>query len=134
MDFGSKRIGLAVGEAEFGVASPKPPLAASGRLSADAERIVAEAARHGAQAIVLGLPLAEDGSDTKMAGVCRKLAEHLRELGWPVHLADERLTSVEAERAMQGAGLKASQARRRKDGEAAARILERFFREAGGAA
>ncbi len=134
MDFGSKRIGLAVGESGFGVASPKPSLAASGALAADARAIAAEAERHGAEAIVVGLPLAEDGSDTKMARVCRQLAERLRELGWSVHLADERMTSVEAESTMRGAGLKGAETRKRKDGEAAARILDRFFAEGGGAA
>lgn len=133
MDFGSKRIGLAVGESGFGVASPKPPLAASGTLAADAQAIAAEAARCGAEAIVLGLPLSEDGSHTRMARVCLQLADRLRELGWEVHLADERLTSVEAERAMRDVGLKGAETRRRKDGEAAARILERFFAEGGGA-
>jgi len=134
VDFGSKRIGLAVGESGFGVASPRPSLPASGTLAADARAICAEAERQGAEAIVVGLPLAEDGSDTRMARVCRQLADRLRELGWNVHLADERLTSVEAERAMRGAGLKGAETRRRKDGEAAARILERFFAEGGGAA
>ncbi|MCX7801178.1 MAG: Holliday junction resolvase RuvX [Fimbriimonadales bacterium] len=131
VDFGSKRIGLAVGESAFGVVSPKGSLAASGSLEKDARAIDLEARRQAAEEIAVGLPLDAQGGDTPMAVVCRRLAERLTELGWRVRLVDERLTSVEAESAMARAGLKASQAKRRKDAEAAARILDRLFAEGG---
>lgn len=131
VDFGTRRIGLAVGESAFQVVSPQGSLPASGSLARDARAIDNKARLQGVEAIAVGLPLDAEGGETPMAGVCRQLAGRLAELGWQVHLVDERLTSVEAESAMARAGLKASQSRRRKDGEAAARILDRLFAEGG---
>jgi putative Holliday junction resolvase len=62
-----------------------------------------------------------------MARICRQLAEHVEALGRPVHLIDERLTSLEAETTLLDESLKASQRNRRRDAEAACLILERFL-------
>lgn len=131
VDFGRRRIGLAVGESDHRVATPRPPMAASGKLATDADNLVAFARREACEAIVVGLALIE-GETTAMAKIGDRLAEQLRERGWTVFTVDESLTSVGAEAAMASAGLKASQAKRRVDGEAAARILERFFDEKAG--
>lgn len=132
IDFGGARIGRAVGEAGVGVATPRPALTASGTLAKDAAALVAWAKHEEATAFVLGVPLDADGSETKMSRVCRKLADILAQ-NLPVHVVDEFNTSYEAESAMVEAGLKGSQRRHASDGEAACRILERYFqREAHG--
>ncbi|MCW5943662.1 MAG: Holliday junction resolvase RuvX [Fimbriimonadaceae bacterium] len=128
VDFGGKRIGVAVGESDHRIATPRPTLAASGKLATDADALNALARREECGAVVVGVPLIE-GQPTSMSRVCGQLADRLRERGWTVHTVDESLTSVGAEATMAEAGLKASQTRRRVDGEAAARILERFFDE-----
>jgi putative pre-16S rRNA nuclease len=130
VDFGGKRIGLAVMDSNSPHPRPLAPLEATGSLSKDALAIKGLADREGAGTVVLGLPLDTEG-ETKMSKVCRQLATRIEETGLKVALVDESMTSQEAESAMRAAGLKASQARRRVDGEAACRILERYREEHG---
>ncbi|MGV3615600.1 MAG: Holliday junction resolvase RuvX [Fimbriimonas sp.] len=127
IDFGFKRIGLAVAESEAGFATPRLPFAASGALKRDADALHQLARKEGADAIVLGYPLGDEGEAGRMARIVRTLKEHLEALGNQVHLVDESLSSVEAEGVMLEAGLKASERKKRRDGEAACRILERFM-------
>lgn len=124
MDLGLKRIGLAVLEAEFGVATPRPALAAAGKLETDAVSVSDKARTEKVDGIVLGVPL--DDVDPRMGRVCARFADLLRARGWTVHTVDESFTSVQADAAMAAAGLKGSERRKRKDGEAACAILERF--------
>lgn len=125
VDFGFSRIGIAAGEAELGVFSARPALKASGTLKKDAETIAAKAAAEEVASIVVGHPLDAEGGG-RMARICAQLADHLRSLGWTVHMVDESLTSVAAHADLRDAGMKASQRRRFIDGEAAVRILERW--------
>jgi putative Holliday junction resolvase len=127
VDFGFKRIGLAIAETEVGIVTPRAPLTASGTLKRDAEAIAIFAKREEVDAVVLGLPVEESGEEGRMARICRTLAEHIVGNGMKVHLVDESMTSVQAERSLMDEGLKASQRRKLKDGEAAALILERYL-------
>jgi putative holliday junction resolvase len=127
VDLGSKRIGIAVGERGFGVASPRPALTASGTLSRDADAISALARREQVDLVVVGVP--ENDQDPRMANVCRKLGGLIESGGLKVAFVDESLTSVHAEDRLLEAQLKGSERRRRRDGEAACLILERFFHE-----
>ena len=128
VDFGGRRIGLAAGESEHGVASARPNLEASGTLAVDAEAIAGLAKKEEADVVVVGLPL-DGGGETKMSLVCRKLGACIEERGVTVRYIDESLTSAESEREMAAAGLKGSERRKRSDGESACRILERFFEQ-----
>lgn len=128
VDFGGQRIGLAVGETGHKVARPLRNLAASGTLAKDAERIAEAANREQADKIVIGLPLDENG-ETKMSKICRKLGQCITDRGNEVAYVNEAMTSQDAERDMVEAGLKGSERRKRSDGEAACRILERYFEE-----
>jgi putative Holliday junction resolvase len=127
IDFGFKRIGVAVAETEVGIVTPRSPMAASGTLKKDAEAIATLARREEACAVVLGLPVEESGEEGRMARICRTLAEHLAGNGILVHLVDESMTSVQADGTLRQEGLKASQRRKLRDGEAAALILERYL-------
>ena len=126
IDFGFARIGLAVTDDAVGLPSALPWIAASGKLKVDATTLASVAKRQEADAVVLGLPL-EDGEEGKMARVMRQLGGHLQDAGLVVEYVDETLTSVEAETALRGTDMKASQRRRHRDGEAACRILERYL-------
>lgn len=129
VDFGFKRIGLAMGETDHGIATARPNMTANGSLRADAEQISQLAKREMAERIVLGLPLDPDGTEGRMARICGQLAGHLEALGWTVSLIDERLSSKSAEVVLREEGLKASQRRKRVDGEAAVTIFEMFIHE-----
>jgi putative Holliday junction resolvase len=130
VDFGSKRIGIAVGESELGVAGARAALPASGTLARDAEAIADLARGEEAVLVVVGVPENPDGDD-RMARVCLQLVERLRRLGLAVDTVDESLTSVEADGVMAASGLTAAERRRRRDGESACRILERYWSEHG---
>lgn len=125
VDFGGTRIGLAVGSLEGGFPRTLPPLQATGTLAKDAAAIAAVAGKESAEVVVVGLPLNEEG-ETKMSRICRMLGQKVSDLGLPVEFVDEALTSFESESVMKEAGLKGSQIRRKVDGEAAVRILERW--------
>ena len=126
VDFGGTRIGLATADDQFGLPSPLPPLAASGTLAKDAAAIAQIAAKQEATLAVVGLPLNEDGSDSKMARICRMLGTQIEAQGLSVAYVDESFTSARSEEALGAMGMKASQIRRQVDGEAAARILVRY--------
>ena len=129
IDFGFKRIGIAVAETEVGIVTPRPPIAASGTLKIDATEIAKMAKREEVDAVIIGLPIEESGEEGRMARICRTLGEHISGNGVTVHLVDESMSSVQADKLLREDGLKASQRRKLKDGEAAALILERYLDE-----
>lgn len=131
IDFGFKRIGVAVGETSLGIATARPPIAASGALKRDAEAIVRIAKNEQADVVVIGLPLEEIG-EGRMARICRTLGSHVSESGQRVEFVDESMSSVQAEATLIADDLKASQRRKLRDGEAARLILERYMNEKAG--
>lgn len=126
VDLGKARIGLAVGEVEHGVATPRPNMSASGSLKRDAQALGDMAIREQADGFVVGVPTHEDD---RMARACRLLAELLATSGFRVFEVDESFSTHEAETALRQTDLKASGRRKLRDGEAARIILERFFDE-----
>ncbi len=96
IDLGTRRIGLAYGD-ELGVATPLAALTQSEPADRRAALLKVIRERR-AQEIVLGHPLNMDDSEGPKAKEAAAFAAELtRELGLPVHLVDERLTSYEAE-------------------------------------
>lgn len=130
VDFGQKRIGLAVGETEHKIARPLPNLSASGTLMTDAKNIHQVCQREQAETVVVGLPLDAQG-ETRASRICRKLGDCIASLGVPVQYVDEAMTSQDAEQDMVEIGLKGSERRKRSDAAAACRILERYFETIG---
>lgn len=131
VDFGSKRIGLAFGETEYGIASPRPAVDSKKGLKPNAIVILETMIREEAGAVAIGVPLLEDGEESSSAKVCRRLATLLREEGVEVFEVDESLTSVDAEQRLRAHDWTAAQRARHSDSEAACLILERFFLEHG---
>jgi putative Holliday junction resolvase len=131
IDFGSKRIGLAVGDSEFGIPSPRAPLESKKGLPANLPAILETIHKEEAQKVVIGVPIQGDGSESDMTKVCRQMARLIREAGIDVIEMDEALTSVAAEERLREHDWTAAQRDRHKDSEAACLILERFFAEHG---
>jgi putative Holliday junction resolvase len=128
IDFGQVRIGLAVAESEPRAISPRRPIQASGTLKKDAETLAKLAKNEQVDAVVLGVPEHENPNDQgKQQRICAKLAEELRAQNLTVHLQDESLTSLQAEQNLRQTDLSAAQRKAKRDGEAAALILERFL-------
>jgi putative Holliday junction resolvase len=124
-DFGTRRIGVAVGEMMLGEARPLTTIAAEDnahRFAAIASLI----AEWQPVALIVGLPLALDGSEHDMTARCRRFANQLRgRFRLPVEFADERLSSAVAETALREDGRAVTRAAI--DAAAAAVILQTWF-------
>jgi putative Holliday junction resolvase len=127
IDYGIKRTGLAVCDAQETIASPLKVLAGQGKLIEEIEQIVAS---ENIEGVVLGLPLNMDGSQGPQARQVLAFADRLkRRLGIPIYLQDERLSSFGAEEKLQTTGLSRAKRRERLDALAAAEILQMFLDE-----
>lgn len=126
IDFGGKRIGVAVGETEHKVATPRPQIEATGTLRLDAVNIVALAKKEEAQTVVIGTPMVGI-EETKMSRICRMLGAEIEQLGGRVEYVDESMTSVRAEEALRTQQWTAATVKKHLDSEAACQILERYF-------
>jgi putative Holliday junction resolvase len=97
VDFGSKRIGLAVGNSLTRVATPLGQIAGRNRGHALAE-ILKRIEEFGIEQIVVGHPLNMDNSRGPACATVERFAASLRkQTGLPVVLVDEKLSSFEAE-------------------------------------
>lgn len=123
IDHGERRIGLAVGDDETGMAFPRPATRAGRRAIGD---IQALATQEGTTRIVVGLPLNMDGSEGAQAAAARSFGARLAALGLDVTFADERLTSWDAAERMTRSATRQS-APDAIDSAAAAIILEQYL-------
>jgi putative Holliday junction resolvase len=105
IDYGEKRIGLAVSDETRTVATPAGFIARRAGKRPPVAELVRRAEAHEARALVVGLPLDQDGEDTPRAVEVRQVARELeRRTGLPVHLVDERYTTAAALRAVREMG------------------------------
>ena len=128
-DFGERRIGVAVGDMKLAIAHPLETIDAADNDHRFA-RIAQLVDEWEPVLLVVGLPLALDGTEHRLSALARKFAQRLHgRHGLQVRLVDERLTSVEAAHAARDAGLDGRDARKHLDPLAAKLILEAFFDE-----
>lgn len=118
------RIGLAVSDPDRLLATPHDTLPA-GRGAAVAIRTVHD--ELGCTGVVVGLPRSLRGRDTGSTRMATTLADQLSELGLQVHLHDERLTSVQADRLLRSAGRSSKQTKPVKDQVAASLLLQAWL-------
>jgi putative Holliday junction resolvase len=104
IDYGARRLGLALSDASGQIARPWCGLAASSSPEATADAVLAFLAGvrdepvEEIAAVVVGLPRRLNGEDTSQTAYARRFAAALASrLRLPVHLQDERLSSREAE-------------------------------------
>ena len=128
-DFGERRIGVAVGEMKLAIAHPLETIDA-----ADNDRRFTRIAQLIEEwqpvLLVVGLPLALDGSEHELSALARKFSQRLHgRFGLQVRMVDERLTSVEASQQAHAVGLGGRKARKHLDPLAAKLILEAYFEQ-----
>ena len=127
VDYGEKRIGVAVSDPLGMIAQPLPTVTRRrGKRPpyAELERIARD---HEAVALVVGLPLTADGDESDWTREVRTFGDRLAErTALPVHYIDERMTSARAERTIRLSGLSRSrrQEKDRVDAGAAMFILQ----------
>jgi putative Holliday junction resolvase len=101
LDYGRSRIGIALADSAVGLAQPLCTLDRINR-NEDMRRLRELVREHGVKQIVVGLPLRLDGGRGEMAQEAEAFAQRVRkQIGLPVEMIDERLTSWEAERLLE---------------------------------
>lgn len=124
VDYGERRVGLALSDETATIASPLPTLKRRRGKRAPVAPLARLAAEHGVEAIVLGLPLTPEGEESDWTREVRAFGLRLGErTGCPVAFQDERMTSVRAERAVRALGLPREQREEKERIDAAAAVL-----------
>jgi putative holliday junction resolvase len=101
VDYGRARIGLAIAESRNGIAQPLGTLERVNR-NEDMRRLRELVRDSAVKLILVGLPLRLDGTRGEMADETERFAQRIRkQIGVSVEMADERLTSWEAERLLE---------------------------------
>lgn len=135
VDVGEVRVGLAASDPVGLLAHPVATLARDEEGLGDLDQIAAAALERAAVAVVVGLPRSLSGEEGVAAQRARRYAMALqRRLTIPVRLWDERLTTVDAHRALHASGVKGRDQRGVVDQAAAVLILQAALdsRRAGG--
>lgn len=136
IDYGLERAGVAVTDPDGRLAFPVATLSL-GQCGSRREllnRLAALARERQADAIVLGLPLSEDGAENLMCRQVRNFAARLaRRTDRPILFASEYLSSQAASADLRMCGLKGTKARAVLDQQAACLILESFLASRRGA-
>ncbi|KAA3639368.1 MAG: Holliday junction resolvase RuvX [Proteobacteria bacterium] len=130
IDYGHKRIGLAIGQDLTNTANPLKVIANNQDTLNQLQQVIAE---WHIDLIVLGLPLTMDGEEQTLTRQVQKFAKKLKNLTQlPIVYCDERLTSYEAERGFQQQRQQQTRKAKHKnnlDAEAAAIILQSWFNQ-----
>lgn len=130
IDYGERRVGIAISDPGATIAQPltvvkrrrgkRPPVAKVARLVRE----------HDVRALVVGLPLTPEGTESDWTREARAFGDKLAErVSLPVHYVDERMTSARGERAVRSLGLKKTEREQkwRVDLAAAVLILQAYL-------
>src|ERR1700691_4240884 len=124
LDVGTKTVGMALSDTTLLVATPLDTIRRT-RFRDDAARLFAEIDRHGVGAIVVGLPLALEGGDSRRSQGVRLFARNLMAVrDVAIAFWDERMSTAAVERAMIDADLTRKRRAELVDRAAAAYILQ----------
>ena len=133
VDYGRRRIGIAVSDPTRTIASPHSAIENGGEPRQPPEQLLELVLEAGPVAIVVGIPIQMDGSEGEMAAEAREFGRRLGEAsGVPVVGWDERLTSALAERALRKAPAGRRRDRKKLLDTMAATLLLRTFLERAG--
>ncbi|MBD8498929.1 Holliday junction resolvase RuvX [Paenibacillus arenosi] len=127
LDYGDRKIGVAVSDA-MGWTAQGLEVIVRRSPDDDLRRLEALVREHGVEEIVLGLPKNMNGTIGPRGEISIAFAETLKEsLGLPVHLWDERLSTVSAERTLLEADVSRKKRRQVVDKIAATIILQNYL-------
>jgi putative Holliday junction resolvase len=126
LDFGTRRIGVAMSDTLHLTAQPLAVLrAATERLPTELRRLAEE---NDVELIVVGLPVNLSGDETSSTVQARELADlAAAATGLPVEMADERYTTKTAEQTLIAADVRRNRRRQVIDKVAAAVMLQTFL-------
>lgn len=129
LDVGTKTIGVARAYTDGPqIASPLMTLRRKS-VKKDAAALAELCSKHSIDAVVVGLPLEEDGAEGRAVRLARQVGDALGEAsGLPIHYQDERYSTLEASRRLSERGLDARRQKAVIDQAAAAVILEDWLK------
>lgn len=114
LDVGERRIGVASGDTDTGIAVPTGVIENTPEATQD---VVREAHARDAEVVVVGMPYSMSGRVGPQALAVQEFVRGLQEAGLAVETVDERLSSAEAERALAGGRTQGRGRRRPEKGE-----------------
>jgi putative Holliday junction resolvase len=124
IDYGNRRIGMAVSDPLGLTAQPLPPIPRESDRK-DIAEIGRRAAELGATSVVLGLPLLLNGDEGPAASRARVFGARIEEeLSMPVTLWDERMTTVQSERHLIHSGVRRERRKELRDSLSAMFLLQ----------
>lgn len=127
VDFGEKRVGLAIGD-DAGLLAVPLRTVEVGSVAGAVEAVALAARESGAQKVVVGLPVNMNGTVGTMAERVKAFCVKLREkAGLVVETWDERLSTAQVERVMLAADLSRARRRSLRDKLAAQVILQSYL-------
>lgn len=126
-DFGERRIGVAIGDRELGIAHPLETIGY--RRGQDPMTLIDALVKEWKPVLfVVGLPVSADGSEHELAPLVRDFCNALtNRFGIATQLVDERYTSAEASDILGVVGVRGRRQKEYLDQVAAQTILEDFF-------
>lgn len=102
VDYGEKRVGLAISDELGMIASPAGFIARRAGKRPPIAKIIEQATSLGAKGFVLGLPLDGNGDETEWTAEVRHVGDELgKRTGLVVHYVDERFTTAASLRAIR---------------------------------
>ena len=127
IDYGDARTGVAISDA-MGFMAGFTTVIHSRKSEVVIEELAKIADEHGVDELVMGFPRNMDGTEGPRADLYREFAVRVEErMGMPVHLWDERRTTIEAHQILHAGGKKMKDHRKNVDAVAATLILEGYL-------
>tara|TARA_B100001094_G_scaffold290968_1_gene308962 strand:+ start:633 stop:1046 length:414 start_codon:yes stop_codon:yes gene_type:complete len=126
VDYGDSRIGLAISDLNKIIASPFQTIRNEGmeQLIDQLKVIIID---NDIEEIVLGLPVSMRGADTKQTNKVRSFSKLLECFKIPIHMQDERLSSLSAKKSLIKQKVKTGHNKHLIDSTAAAIFLQQFI-------
>jgi putative holliday junction resolvase len=127
LDYGTKRVGMALSDPTGFLATPLPFAAATpvAKLFGIIKALIREKE---VDQILVGLPRNMDGTYGPSARAAEEFARRLKEVvPIPIKMVDERLSTVEAGRRLREGGKKAAEQKGKIDSASAQIILQSFL-------
>ena len=126
LDHGTRRVGVAIGETETGLAFARGALMRRGGQRA-LDAVAGLVLEEGVETILIGLPLNMDGGEGRQAAAARAFGERLAGIGPEVVYVDERLTSWQASEQLQAARRHPTRRSGELDSAAARLLLQQYL-------
>jgi putative holliday junction resolvase len=124
IDYGERRVGIALSDPTATIAQPLTVLVRRQGRRPPVQAVADLVVQHDVAHIVVGLPLTLAGDESDWTREVREFGEKLAaRTGAGVTFADERMTSVLAERAVRSLGLRRTERERKERVDAAAAVL-----------